>query len=814
MADSVKVLRTARHRKQRKLKKPISHLRKPDEMSLEQWQTALRKQIATQQKFKIENLGEKPVFSEFGVLNPQTKRTYRVAIRGLNLGDNYCSCPDYAVNTLGTCKHIEHLLRKLRRTPEGKRQFKQGYLPEFSEVYLHYGAQRQVRFHKGTSCPAGVWRAAAGISDPEGNLSPEGYAAIGDIRDAAANANHELRIHEDAVAYMAQVLTQESTRMRINDALPNGADDSAFDRLLKVKLYPYQRQGAFFAAIAGRCLIADEMGLGKTIQAIAAAEILARCGGVERVLIVCPTSLKQQWASELSRFTGRSVGIIEGFAPQRDRGYAADTFFKIVNYDVLHRDMESLRKLRPDLLILDEAQRIKNWRTRAAKTVKQIDSQYAIVLTGTPLENRLEELHSIVELVDRFRLGPLFRFIATHQKLDKDGAVVGYHRLDEISKTLAPLMIRRTKAQVLNQLPPRMEKLLLVPMTTQQRDIHAENEQVVANLVAKWRKRGFLTESEQLRLRICLQMMRMCCNSTYLVDDQTNFGNKVAEFSTQLGEVLEHPDAKVVVFSQWLRMHELVQRELKERSIGHVLFHGQVPGIKRGELVQQFKQDAACRVFLSTDAGGVGLNLQHACAVVNLDMPWNPAVLEQRIGRVHRLGQTRPVHVLNFVAEGTIEHRILDLLKFKKSLFAGAIDGLESEVSLSGGRMKQFMETVEKATTNIPTPSPQPEPQAAAESVQTSPEPREPEQTPRRTDTQGARSAGGRSDALLELVNAGRSLFDALAQALSGKSDPSASPRAARVERDTQTGEQYLRFPLPSPDKLKRVLDTVAELLK
>ena len=473
---------------------------------------------------------------------------------------------------------------------------------------------------------------------------------------------------------------------------------------------------------------------------------------------------------------------------------------------------------KPDLLILDEAQRIKNWRTRAARTVKQIDSQYAIILTGTPLENRLEELHSIIEMVDRFRLGPLFRFLATHQKLDKDGHVTGYHRLDQINRTLSPVMMRRTKAQVLSQLPPRMEKLLLIPTTSEQQRIHEEHAQVVASLVAKWRKRGFLTEAEQLRLRVCLQMMRMCCDSTYLVDEQTNFGNKVAEFTTQLGEVLEHPDAKVVVFSQWLRMHELVQRELKERAIGHVLFHGGVPGAKRGDLVQQFRQDADCRVFLSTDAGGVGLNLQHARAVVNLDLPWNPAVLEQRIGRVHRLGQTQPVHVLNFVSEGTIEHKILELLRFKRSLFAGAIDGTEAEVSLNGGRLKQFMETVEKATTGIPAPAPQAEPEMRAESIQTptdvEPARDEPSVAGQSTaPSQPSGQIGPQADALLELVNAGRNLFDALAKTLSGGPTTSGSPSPARIDQDARTGERFLRLSLPAPEKLKGILDAIAGLL-
>src|SRR5437868_3679987 len=149
-------------------------------------------------------------------------------------------------------------------------------------------------------------------------------------------------------------------------------------------------------------------------------------------------------------------------------------------------------------------------------------------------------------------------------------------------------------------------------------------------------------------------------------------------------------------------MHELLVRRFKERNWDYVLFHGGVPGPQRKGLVDRFREDPRCRAFLATDAGGVGLNLQHASVVINMDIPWNPAVLEQRIGRVHRLGQRQPVRVINFVAQGTIEEGMLSLLKFKKSLFAGVLDGGEKEVFLGGSRLTRFMETVEKATTAIP----------------------------------------------------------------------------------------------------------------
>src|SRR5947209_1205730 len=201
---------------------------------------------------------------------------------------------------------------------------------------------------------------------------------------------------------------------------------------------------------------------------------------------------------------------------------------------------------------------------------------------------------------------------------------------------------------------------------------------------------------------IALQRMRMACDNTYLVDHYSDHGPKADEAVTLLEEFFERPGTKVVIFSQWLRMHELLVRRLKQRGWGHVLFHGGVPSGKRKDLVDRFRDDPDCRLFLATDAGGVGLNLQHASVVMNMDLPWNPAVLEQRVGRVHRLGQRQPVRVVHFISQGTIEEGMQQVLKFKKSLFAGVLDGGEKDVFLGGSRLNKFMEQVEAATAAIP----------------------------------------------------------------------------------------------------------------
>ena len=796
--------------KGRKITK-ISHLRKPEDMPLEQWQIALRKQFGQKQNFRFKNIGDEPIFSEFAVTNPETGGEYCVAIRGQRIGDNYCSCPDFAVNTLGTCKHVEFTLAKLRRKQGGKKALAEGFRPAYSEIYLRYGAKREVIFGPGTECPKSLLELAWGYFDKYGRLKPQGYSRFDTFMRKAGEFKHDLRCYEDTLEFIAQVRDQAHLKERIEKAFPSGTKSAAFRKLLKVQLYPYQRKGALFAAKAGRSLIADDMGLGKTIQAIAAVAILDKAVGLERILIICPTSVKHQWKQEIETFCARSVAVVEGSFTKRASLYASDSFYKVTNYDVIRRDLELIRNWAPEMVILDEAQRIKNWKTRRAQAVKKLDSKYGLVLTGTPLENRLEELHSIVEFVDRFHLGPMFRFLAEHQHVDKDGRVIGYRNLSKIAKSLESILVRRTKNEVLKELPERLEKNYFVPMTDEQMQHHEENRETVARIVAKWRRLRFLPETDQRILMIALQNMRMSCNSTYLLDRKTDYGVKADELISVLEEVFEQPGAKVVIFSQWLGTHEILLDRLKSCKRNYVLFHGSIPGPKRKDLIREFRNDPTCRVFLSTDAGGVGLNLQNASAVINMDLPWNPAVLEQRIGRVHRLGQNRPVRVVNFVAQGTIEHGMLSLLSFKQSLFSGVLDKGKDEVFLGGTRLKRFMDSVDKATSAIPEPMPQ---QAKSggngdgveQEVSVEAEKREVPETIQQ-------------HAWDDLVSTGLSFLDKLGQTLLGQEEqpPPSSSKAfsgLKIETDKVTGERHLRLPMPKKEILQGIANLLNELSK
>ena len=788
----------------------LTRTKRPEDMSLEDWQIGLRREFGRTQQFDLKNLGDEPIFSEFLVNNSQSRSSYQVLIRGQYLGDNSCTCGDFTTNALGTCKHIEFVLAQLEQHRGGKTALERGFQPTFSEVYLRYGRQRDICFRPGVECPPALVNLAQKYFSDDGVLIAEAIETFDNFLTDAQAIDPDLRCRDDVMRTIAERRDVRRREEILKREYPKGIKSANLKKLLKVPLYEYQAEGALFAARTGRCLIGDEMGLGKTIQAIAAAELMAKHFGVERVLILCPTSLKHQWQREIERFTEHTadhlmdgIQVVNGLQPQRAAQYRAPAFIKIANYDTVHADIDLITQWSPDLVILDEAQRIKNWNTRVARSVKKIDTPYAIVLTGTPLENRLEELISIVQFVDRHCLGPTFRLLEDHQVRNEVGKVVGYTKLDQIGATLSPILLRRRKKDVLDQLPERLDKNLFVPMTPLQQELHDENKQAVVRIVAKWRRYQFLSEADKQRLMMALQNMRMACDSSYLLDPSTNQGCKAAELTAQLEELFSDAEIKAVVFSQWLRMHELIVQETKKTDWQHVFFHGGVPGAKRKDLVDKFRDDPKCRLFLATDAGGVGLNLQHASVVVNMDLPWNPAVLEQRIGRVHRLGQKRAVQVINFVARGTIEESMLSVLKFKKSLFAGVLDGGEKEISFGGSRLTKFMETVEETTRSIPTVQTYDEDGAAACGLAL-------ESAPASAKPQAA--AGISADPWAGLVQTGLAFLQNLSVAASAAKGGNGSPNPL-VERDAKTGAPFLKLPMPSPDALQQLMAALSALM-
>ena len=433
---------------------------------LREEQIDIRRQRARAGHFQIENTGKNRVFSDYRVTNPDSGGQYTVSVKGFEVGDNTCTCPDFRANTLGTCKHVEAVLDHLKDDLPAHLQKKKAPITR-PEIYLHYGEQLRLGLHLPARHSDQLARLATAYFDEKGLWSGKGkYRDL--IRDVEKTPE-EVTFFSDAIDFADREIERADMLAREREWVAELEAGTLDRNLLSVPLYDFQLRGALFLACRGRGILGDDMGLGKTIQTLAAVELLARERGVERVLVVAPASVKYQWESEIRRFTARPVQVVEGGVEERRDQYAAETFFKLVNYEQVVRDREPINDWKPDLIVLDEAQRIKNWEAKTSREVKKLKSRYAFVLTGTPLENRLEELYSIVQFVDERRFGPAFQFLHDHLVFDENYKVTGYRNLDAIREKLAPIFLRRTRGEVLTQLPPRTDNTVYVELAEEQR---------------------------------------------------------------------------------------------------------------------------------------------------------------------------------------------------------------------------------------------------------------------------------------------------------------------------------------------------------
>lgn len=630
-----------------------------------------RAERAKTEPMKIRTTDAARPWSDYAVTSTVSGKTYRVALRGLEPGVSYCSCPDFRTNTLGTCKHIlkvqSQVKRKFTAAQLGRKPTRRRVA-----VHLRYDGGISLRLETPTQTTPAVDAICGPLRDKP----------IEDVLDLLARlkklaaAGQEYHVYPDAEEYIQERLHEHRIHATIAEIRRDPAKHPLRTSLLKAPLLPYQLDGIAFAVGAGRAVLADDMGLGKTIQGVGVAELLAREIGIRKVLVICPASLKSQWRSEIRRFCDQDVQLIAGRTAERGQQYGSDCFFTICNYEQVLKDILPIEQTPWDLIILDEGQRIKNWEAKTTRIVKGLKSRFALVLSGTPLENRLDDLYSVVQFIDDRRLGPGFRFFNRHRVLDEKGKVLGYKNLDDLRERLRPILLRRTRESVQLQLPERTDELVRIAPTDEQLQLHQTHMQTVSKIVRK----KFITEMDLLRLRMALMMCRMSADSTFLVTKEAPaYSSKLERLAELFDDLADEPSRKVVLFSEWTTMLDLIEPLLTKRKLPFVRLDGNVPQNKRPPLVHEFQTNPACRFFLTTNAGSTGLNLQAANTVINVDLPWNPAVLEQRIARAHRLGQTQPVQVYILVTEQTIEESLLKTLDAKRDLALAALDA-ESDV--------------------------------------------------------------------------------------------------------------------------------------
>ena len=426
----------------------------------------------------------------------------------------------------------------------------------------------------------------------------------------------------------------------------------------------------------GGCL-ADDMGVGKTAQVLALLEMRRelRCTGqpVAPSLIVVPKSLVFNWKQEAERFTPQ-LRVLDHTGMARDRNDFAACDVVLTTYGTLRRDILSLKDLEFDYVILDEAQAVKNADTESSKAVRLLRGRYRLGLSGTPVENHLGDLWSLFEFLNPGMLGAasVFKVAGSTWRNPTEDT----RRL--LAQALRPFILRRTKQQVAQELPPKSEQTIYCEMETAQRKLYDELRQHYRESLLKRIETDGLTKSKIQVLEALLRLRQAACHPA-LLDPKRNGdpSAKLEALLAQLREVLDEGH-KALVFSQFTSLLKIVRERLNESGIVYEYLDGATRD--RQARVERFQTDPSCRIFLiSLKAGGVGLNLTAAEYVFILDPWWNPAVEAQAVDRTHRIGQQRPVFAYRLIARDTVEEKILELQTSKRDL-AAEIIGAESSV--------------------------------------------------------------------------------------------------------------------------------------
>jgi len=488
----------------------------------------------------------------------------------------------------------------------------------------------------------------------------------------------------------------------------------------EVKLYPFQKVGAVYLEKAKRALLAFDMGLGKTPTALAAASSLICQEKIHKPLIICPSSLKFSWAIEIAKFSDYTYTIINGDAKKRKEQYNNSSNFTIVNYDLLRHDITKINDIAWDLVIADEIQRAKNYSTAISRNIRVLQPEYIFGLTGTPIENEIMDLFTLMRFINNAIFGGNGLYFKTRYcNVDSWGGIHGYRddRHHEIERKVGYCMIRRKKRDVLKDLPNKIVKFYYITLSEQERRLY--NEYKLTNLRELEVDLNSPQENSSDVLTRIVFLREICDCLNLMEDNEKIISSKLDELKNIMADL--DSESKVVIFTEYERMAQIIQNNMPYQSV-HL--HGGVKnGCKREDeseklvkkenkglegrdldlkiheakknckctecpyskddslcntrkkILSKFDNDPNIRLFISTNAGKEGLNLQVAPVVINYDMSFNPAVNEQRIARIDRIGQkSEKILVINMVCHDTIEEKILKVLKEKQDLFDKVID--------------------------------------------------------------------------------------------------------------------------------------------
>lgn len=485
------------------------------------------------------------------------------------------------------------------------------------------------------------------------------------------HADNDFQLH-----WLAEDDTQQLLqRLRHLDAIHRVSPSTG----LQATLRPYQQQGLdwlqFLREYGLAGILADDMGLGKTVQTLAHLLLEKESGRADRPsLVIAPTSLMFNWRREAEHFTPQlKVLVLHGPARKALFPTIAEHDLVITTYPLLARDREVLLRHSFHLVILDEAQVIKNPRAQAGLVAREIKARHRLCLTGTPLENHLGELWSLFDFLLPGLLGDSKQFRRLFRiPIEKQGSQAASERLN---RRIRPFLLRRSKQQVAPELPARTEIIQNVALEGEQRELYETVRLAMHRRVRAEIERQGLARSHLLVLDALLKLRQVCCHPALVKMDKAQSVKQSAKLETlmeMLPEMIEE-GRRILLFSQFTTMLELIEQELKKRALRYVKLTGQTRD--RETPVRQFQEGEVPLFLISLKAGGVGLNLTTADTVIHYDPWWNPAVEQQATDRAHRIGQRQKVFVYKLICEGTLEEKIQHMQQRKSALAEGLYRG-------------------------------------------------------------------------------------------------------------------------------------------
>lgn len=443
-------------------------------------------------------------------------------------------------------------------------------------------------------------------------------------------------------------------------------------------LRPYQREGLawlqFLRQVELGGILADDMGLGKTAQILGWLD-MRREAGASCSLVVVPRSLIFNWKEEAARFTP-NLRVVDASSPTRHEVDLTQADVALCTYGIVRRDIQRLRDFEFDTIVLDEAQAIKNSTSDISKASRLLRAKHKLAMSGTPIENHLGELWSLFEFLNPGMLGAA-RHFQNLMRVDQDQELA---MKQVVLNSVRPLILRRTKEQVAQELPPRTEQILMCDMTPEQSRIYQRVRQHFKKSLSAQVESEGLEKSKMHVLEALLRLRQVACHPALAGSGFAGAGSgKLDLLFEQLEEIIASGH-KALVVSQFTKFLAHVQAGVEQRKMGFEYLDGKTRD--REQRVHRFQNDPKCSLFLiSLKAGGVGLNLTAASYVLLLDPWWNPAVEAQAIGRAHRIGQNRPVFAYRFVTSGTVEEKILELQRSKRELAESILESSSSLLS-------------------------------------------------------------------------------------------------------------------------------------